>query len=1066
MTKVAAINDHMRAFPCQVMCLQEVDINTASVATWMEAWRAHGFHAFLGVGSGGIHRTAVLSRAPGQPIRLPSVGEKSRYSAVALEFQFGCGVRKVLVVSVYGFASDCEAAASYAEEIILAVRGMGMDWLLFGDFNVTVDEAPMARRLAAGWAEPLDSAFLAEGPLPGTAGGSRRLDFGLSAGRLSPVSLSHARGVGNHTAVSYGFSFDDPSGWSAPARASLADAEVSEAAWAQHWDEPRFRSLLLEKNVDAAWCMLSNAAEAALGGDCRGMVARSASWSPQGAKPRSKAAKGFESLGLVKLRRLSRRLSQLARQPQDTRLRDIVGRGVAALQDTFPWLADLPFFTMEQQATWVQSQVEEAARVELEAGFSRWRNSLCNSTKKQTAWIKRRASVRFGLANPKWSEAEEVRRTATHPVEVIRQAEAEWGPRWRAGAVEEGPVRDLLSALTPPAGSAVVSPTFSSTRLLKAAARMRGKACGPDGWEASHFLLLPGTFWRALSDLWQCAFACAKLPARWREARVALVPKQSGGCRPISILSVAYRLGAALLVKDMRDWSEGWLGHRMLGGVHRRSTRDVFLRLVEASEDPSVVFIGQDISKFFDSIHAVHLLQVLRFLRAPQQFTDFVQGVLSEQRRLFSMGSRVGARWHSATRGLAQGDPLSPLLAAAVMSVWTGTVALSTCEAVTFVDDRSFWGRSVGALTQAKDLSDGVDRAFQFRCDVTKCQVASAQGGIGSQVASLFGYEHGSEFETLGVRFYLCPGCVPTLARYSFEVADVRLQCINVVATGLTRQAAFIRCLVLPLMSWAGAMASIEREQLLQLRRAVVASVNSKNACDTPALLLWEILGWDCDPVFARRWAALRAAVATACESPVWLEEASVQFASRRWPTLLPVAAAVLGELGWWTSAAGDIIARRDECGRLRTFHVGFDNEAVLKQWLVDWHRRASLQKTARVKRQLHRTAPAGDLAQGVLLPGVPANALVVMAGHRKLFPQHGERHLHNSALATGCSVWPSRPSRLLSACADCACRAAPTFCGSATAHRTCALAALCPPIGLRSGCCAKSSPRSHLRPA
>ena len=299
-----------------------------------------------------------------------------------------------------------------------------------------------------------------------------------------------------------------------------------------------------------------------------------------------------------------------------------------------------------------------------------------------------------------------------------------------------------------------------------------------------------------------------------------------------------------------------------------------FLRLVEASEDPSVVFIGQDISKFFDSIHAVHLLQVLRFLRAPQQFTDFVQGVLSKQRRLFSMGSRVGARWHSATRGLAQGDPLSPLLAAAVMSVWTGTVALSTCEAVTFVDDRSFWGRSVGALTQAKDLSDRVDRAFQFRCDVTKCQVASAQGGIGSQVAALFGYEHGSEFETLGVRFYLCPGCVPMLARYSFEVADVRLQCINVVAAGLARQAAFIRCLVLPLMSWAGAMASIEREQLLQLRRAVVASVNCKNACDTPALLLWEILGWDCDPVFARRWAALRAAVATACEPPVWLEEA------------------------------------------------------------------------------------------------------------------------------------------------------------------------------------------------
>ena len=76
------------------------------------------------------------------------------------------------------------------------------------------------------------------------------------------------------------------------------------------------------------------------------------------------------------------------------------------------------------------------------------------------------------------------------------------------------------------------------------------------------------------------------------------------------MLSVAYRLGAALLVRDMREWANEWLGHRMLGGVHRRSTRDVFLRIIEASDDPSVVFVGQDVSKFYDSIHAEHLLQV------------------------------------------------------------------------------------------------------------------------------------------------------------------------------------------------------------------------------------------------------------------------------------------------------------------------------------------------------------------------------------------------------------------------------------------------------------------------
>ena len=1012
-TKVAAINDHMRAFPCQVMCLQEVNINTASVATWMEAWRAHGYHAFLGVGSEGLHRTAVLSRAPGHPIRLPSVGDQSRYSAVALEFQFGCGVRKVVVVSVYSYASDCEAAASYVEEIIHAVRGLGLDWLVLGDFNVTAEEPPMARRLAAGLAEPLDSAFLAEGSLPGTAGGVRRIDYGLASGRLYPVAVSHARGIANHIAVSYEFSFSEPEGFTVPSRAPLRDVAVSAAAWDGLWDVHKFRGMLLNKDLDAAWQMLSDVAEMALDGGGRGVVARSASWSPQGAKYRSKAAKSFESLGLVRLRRLSRRLTQLARQPGDHRLRGVIGRAVEELQGAFPWLQDLPYFSMEQQAEWVQVQVEEAANVELQAGFERWRSSLGASVRKKTAWIKRRASLKGDLANSRWSSDAEVRRTAIHPVSIIRSAEAEWCPRWTAGDVHTGPVHALLAELPAPTAGTTSAPTFTASKLKRAAAKMVGKASGPDGWEASHFLHLPEAFWCALGELWQCAFASAALPSRWREARVAMVPKAAGGHRPISVLSIAYRLGASVLVRELRSWADGWLGHQMLGGVHHRSARDAFLRIVEASEDPNVVFIGQDISKYFDSIHAVHLQQVLEFLKAPPQFTAFVMGVLEEQWRLFSMGSRVGAQWHRATRGVAQGDPLSPLLAASIMSVWAGTVTRADCEAVTFVDDRSFWGRSLEALCAAKAFSDEVDSAFQFRCDSAKCQVASASGAVGPRAAALFGYSHGSAFETLGVRFCLHHSSVPRLARYSFDVANLRLLCINAVASGFAQQAAFVRTLVLPLVVWAGAMASIEEEQLHQLRRAIATTAIGFRAQEVPSLVLWELLGWECHPFFARRWAAIRAAVSFVCRPPCWLDEAPIRLAVRRWPSVLPVTVAVLGELGWWPSPTGDRICRRDTWGQLRTFHVGFDNEEVIRQWLVDWHRRFAFQKTGRVRESLHRHGE--DLAQGAALPGVAAGSLVVLAGHRKLF-NPSDRHLRNSALVVGCSVWAKAASRGVSA--------------------------------------------------
>ena len=212
------------------------------------------------------------------------------------------------------------------EEIVTGVRALGLEWIVLGDHNVAADEGPMARRLAAGLAEQLDWPFMAEGPLPGTAGGQLRLDYGLSSGQLFPASLSHAGGIANHMAVSYG---GDPAGCSGPSRASLSTSSVSAAAWNDSWDEPRFRALLLDRDLDGAWRLLSDAAEAALGGGCQGVVARSSAWSPQRAKSHNKASRCFESLAteLVRLRRLSRRLAQLARHPEDTRLRDTVFAG-------------------------------------------------------------------------------------------------------------------------------------------------------------------------------------------------------------------------------------------------------------------------------------------------------------------------------------------------------------------------------------------------------------------------------------------------------------------------------------------------------------------------------------------------------------------------------------------------------------------------------------------------------------------------------------------------------------------------------------------------------------------
>ena len=149
-----------------------------------------------------------------------------------------------------------------------------------------------------------------------------------------------------------------------------------------------------------------------------------------------------------------------------------------------------------------------------------------------------------------------------------------------------------------------------------------------------------------------------------------------------------------------------------MGGFHQRSCRDVFLRVIHASEDPRVAFIGEDISKYFDSLLAPHVRLVLQHLQAPPPFVDFVCSVMAEQWRVFTSGGLFGEAWHKTTKGAAQGDPLSPLVAGAVMYVWTTWVARDNTEAVSFVDDRSFWSPSSAALLAAKQRSAEVDEAF------------------------------------------------------------------------------------------------------------------------------------------------------------------------------------------------------------------------------------------------------------------------------------------------------------------------------------------------------------------
>ena len=60
---------------------------------------------------------------------------------------------------------------------------------------------------------------------------------------------------------------------------------------------------------------------------------------------------------------------------------------------------------------------------------------------------------------------------------------------------------------------------------------------------------------------------------------------------------------------------------------------------------------------------------------------------------------QVGAKFHRMECGLAQGCPLSPALAGAVMAIWAASVehgAAAEVAMASFVDDRLMWAAHAG----------------------------------------------------------------------------------------------------------------------------------------------------------------------------------------------------------------------------------------------------------------------------------------------------------------------------------------------------------------------------------
>ena len=1031
--------DSMAAFChdrlADIIALQEINVNPASATGFVSHWRAKGYLCILGGldPSCALHRVALLARCPIQHVQLPVTVCQSRCAAGFVEI-FGPNSKScILLASFYGQSGDLVATDMLFRDFLQAAQRFGGPFVVMGDFNCTLAEAPVAPHLASGNLRCLDDDLPSCLPCTNPVD-TRRIDFALAHRSViaSGGDTVRRRELSDHGIVSYNLDLSPhPAGHQAPRFAALTctDPTVIEQAFESFWDPTLFASRIKEVDVEGAWQLLSDTAEMAMGADLSlSSVRRSRPWLPQPlTASRHRCDKdGHHSATVHDLQRLRNRVHQLRAQPHLHGLRRKILRSLCALRGRIP---DFPFVSLANldcAAEILTNLCNQFTTQEKDARVQSWRDDHYRSSQACFRWIRQRSRVADALQT---ASADEPAR-AIHPAEVVRTQGSVWTAKWNpASPVDFTKLEQLLGNFRcRPADPLQI--TLTARQLKRACAQMNGKAPGPDAWTAVQLGLLPQAWWDATTCLWNVCIQSGVLPNVWSRATIALVPKRLDETRPIALCSIVWRMGARCIAAALRPWCETWCGHNALGAAPGRSAACAHARLLLARTQGCSTFVQQDLSAFFDSLDVHAVCALLRRFGAPHQVCTILQTFYACPLRIFRVGLWVSKDWIYASRGLLQGCPLSPLLSLLVGTAWSlftvGArdsegflhVGPSDTDNVIFVDDRVLWPTSqtaspLQAVRAALNRSDEFDSALALHCRSSKCAVAAVPGvHVLAPLAQQRNYNQTTCLQVLGISFDLGHDLAVPL-RFSLKKLLCRLRMLRVLNPCLEVKRIVVQSLVFAAMFWATGVASVHEADLLAVRQELRSLLSLHATDEAPWVLIAAGFGWQWDPLWMRDWAALRAAWRFAATPPAWTETVPLTEACVPWTRLVPEALQVITRLGWYVSVDGRCISRTDDLGVTRSVHVGWDSIGVMRQWLVDAHQLVGIHRCGRIATSLHREDPT--CARGLALAKPATSQRYALSGHHALSGP-GPLAVRRAALASAGTGWYWTASLRLSA--------------------------------------------------
>ena len=322
-----------------------------------------------------------------------------------------------------------------------------------------------------------------------------------------------------------------------------------------------------------------------------------------------------------------------------------------------------------------------------------------------------------------------------NPDEIMDILNDKWMPVFRRYSDQPEPspdaflseYRDEVAKLTAGINPPSIQP-LGATDLKGILSKMNSDtAPGLDGWTVTDLKMLPDSCLSTLAILMQAIENTGKWPQALSIAKVTLIPKSDGSAdpgaqRPITVMSVVYRLWASTRLHQCEDWQAEYLPWHMHGFCKSRCVEDgiwqASMRIEEANASSTPLYgFSMDIAKAFDSVPHAVMFHLAKKVGVPTQIIRGLQAMYAGLNRRFKFGSiGYGPTWKS-TNGILQGCPISVMMLNILMSVWGARIDAingNMRNILLAVEPQGYADDCCVTTTNPEDLKKAIEESKKF----------------------------------------------------------------------------------------------------------------------------------------------------------------------------------------------------------------------------------------------------------------------------------------------------------------------------------------------------------------